>query len=217
MTRFRTALIGAGFISASHIEGLRAAVPDAKITAIVDRNLELAQTRAAQWGIPNVFADIEELIAAGVADVAHVLAPPDAHEAIARRLLEAGLHVFLEKPMTTTVGDCEGLTALAAEKSLVLGVNQNFVYHPAYRAARRILLDQRRLGPIRSLHVVFNVPLRQLGARQFQPLDVPPAGQYPAGAGGASAFADRRSAGCSVRGQWRAGQTAATLSRTIVP
>ena len=167
MTRFRTALIGAGFISASHIEGLRAAVPDAKITAIVDRNLELAETRAAQWGISHVFADIEALIAAGVADVAHVLAPPDAHEAIARRLLEAGLHVFLEKPMATSVADCEGLTALAAEKSLVLGVNQNFVFHPAYRAARRILLEQRRLGPIRSLHVIFNVPLRQLGARQF--------------------------------------------------
>lgn len=167
MTRFRTALIGAGFISTTHIEALKVAVPETELVAIVDRNLGLAKSRAAQWGIPNVYGDIEELIAAGTADVAHVLAPPDLHAPIARRLLEAGLHVLLEKPMATSVADCEALTALAAEKGVVLGINQNFVYHPSYRAARRILLDERRLGPIRSLHVTFNVPLRQLGARQF--------------------------------------------------
>jgi predicted dehydrogenase/nucleoside-diphosphate-sugar epimerase len=167
MTSFRTALIGAGFISTTHIEALKAAVAETEIVAIVDRNLALAQSRAAQWGIPNIYGDIEELIAAKVADVAHVLAPPDLHAPIATRLLEAGLHVLLEKPMATSVADCEALTALAAEKGLVLGINQNFVFHPAYRAAKRVLLEQRRLGPIRSLHVTFNVPLRQLGARQF--------------------------------------------------
>jgi nucleoside-diphosphate-sugar epimerase len=167
MTRFRTALIGAGFISTSHIEGLRAAVPEAEIVAIVDRNRGLAEARARQWAIPGIHGDIEELIAAGNVDVAHVLAPPDAHAAVATRLLEAGINVFLEKPMATNVSDCAALTALAAGKNLVLGINQNFVFHPAYRAARRILLDERRLGPIRSIHVNFNVPLRQLGARQF--------------------------------------------------
>ena len=70
--------------------------------------------------------------------------------------------------MATSVADCEALTALAVDKGVVLGINQNFVFHPAYRAARRILLDQREsLKPIRSLHVNFIVPLRQLGARQF--------------------------------------------------
>src|ERR1019366_3338482 len=141
MTGYRTALIGAGFISTTHIEALKAAVPEAEIVAIIDRNLALAKSRAEQWGIPNVYGDIEELIAAGVADVAHVLAPPDLHASIAQRLLEAGMHVLLEKPMSTSVADCEALTALAADKKLVLGVNQIFVYHPAYRAARRILLD----------------------------------------------------------------------------
>ena len=69
MTRYRTALIGAGFISATHIEAVKTAVPEAELVAIVDRNLALAKSRAAQWGIPNVYGDIEELIAAGVADV----------------------------------------------------------------------------------------------------------------------------------------------------
>ena len=65
-----------------------------------------------------------------------MLAPPDLHAPIATRLLEAALHVLLEKPMATSVADCEALTALAAEKGLVLGINQNFVFHPAYRAAK---------------------------------------------------------------------------------
>lgn len=167
MSRFRTALIGAGFISSSHIEALRAAIPDAEITAIVDRNQALAEAQARRWGIPRTFGDIEALIEAGIADVAHVMVPPDAHAPVTRRLLEAGLDVFLEKPMATSVADCEALAALATEKGRVLGINQNFVFHPTYRAARRILLDERRLGPIRSLHVTFNVPLRQLSAGQF--------------------------------------------------
>ncbi len=167
MARFRTALIGAGFISTSHIEGLKAAVPDAEIVAIVDRNLALAETRARTWGIPHTYSSIEALIAADLADVAHVLAPPDAHAAVTTTLLEAGMHVFLEKPMATTAADCDALTALAQSKNVVLGINQNFVFHPTYRAARKILLADRTLGPIRSLHVTFNVPLRQLGARQF--------------------------------------------------
>jgi predicted dehydrogenase/nucleoside-diphosphate-sugar epimerase len=167
MTRFRTALIGAGFISGSHVESLRTAAPEAEIAAIVDRNRTLAEARANQWGISNVFDDIEDLIAAGVADVAHVLAPPDAHAPVGGRLIEAGFHVLLEKPMATSVADCETLTGAADARKVVLGINQNFVFHPTYRAARRILLDERRLGPIRSLHVTFNVPLRQLGQRQF--------------------------------------------------
>lgn len=167
MTRYRTALIGAGFISTSHLEALKAAVPQAEVVAIVDRNRTLAETRARQWGIAGIHGDIEDLIEAGNADVAHVLAPPDAHAAIGSRLLQAGLHVFLEKPMATSLADCNALTALAAEKGRLLGINQNFVYHPAYRRARRILLEERRLGPIRSLHVNFNVPLRQLAARQL--------------------------------------------------
>jgi predicted dehydrogenase/nucleoside-diphosphate-sugar epimerase len=167
MTRTRTALIGAGFISASHIEGLKAAAPEVEIAAIVDRNRALAEGKAKQFAIPGVYGDIEEMIAAGGIDVAHVLAPPDAHAAVAGRLLAAGIDVFLEKPMATSVADCEALIASAAGLGRVLGVNQNFVFHPTYRAARRILIDQRRLGPIRSLHVTFSVPLRQLGARQF--------------------------------------------------
>jgi predicted dehydrogenase/nucleoside-diphosphate-sugar epimerase len=167
MTRFRTALIGAGFISGSHVEGLKASGAAADIVAIVDRNRTLAESRAKSWGVANVYSDIDALIAAGVADVAHVLVPPDAHAAITTSLLGARMNVFLEKPMATSVADCEALTALAAEKGAVLGINQNFVFHPTYRAARRILLDDRRLGPIRSMHVNFNVPLRQLGARQF--------------------------------------------------
>jgi predicted dehydrogenase/nucleoside-diphosphate-sugar epimerase len=163
----RTALIGAGFISASHIEGLKAAAAGAEIVAIVDRNRALAEGKAKQFGIPAVYGDIEEMIAAGGVDVAHVLAPPDAHAAVAGRLLAAGVDVFLEKPMATSVADCEALIASADEFKRVLGINQNFVFHPTYRAARRVLLDQRRLGPIRSLHVTFSVPLRQLGARQF--------------------------------------------------
>jgi predicted dehydrogenase/nucleoside-diphosphate-sugar epimerase len=177
MTAYRTALVGAGFISSSHIEALRSGVPNAKITAIVDRNLALAESQARQWNIPQAFSSVDALIDAKVADVAHVAVPPDAHAPVARQLLGGGLNVFLEKPMATSSADADGLTALAERQGLVLGINQNFVFHPTYQKAKRILA-QGRLGPIRAMHTIVNVPLRQLSARQFghwmfaQPLNI---------------------------------------------
>jgi nucleoside-diphosphate-sugar epimerase/predicted dehydrogenase len=68
--------------------------------------------------------------------------------------------------MATSVEECDALMAAAAAGGAALQVNHNFVFHPAHLAAKRRLADGR-IGTIRHVIVHFNLPLRQLAARQL--------------------------------------------------
>ena len=91
---------------------------------------------------------------------------PDAHAAAALPFLEAGIPTLIEKPLAADRAECETLQAAASKSKIVLGVNQNFVHHPAFVRLRRVLAE-RQLGGLRFVSCLYNVPLRQMNARQF--------------------------------------------------
>jgi nucleoside-diphosphate-sugar epimerase/predicted dehydrogenase len=157
----RVCLVGAGVIARVHAEALRGHA----IAVVVDPN-EAAATRLARPHKAAVYRSVAEAIAAGGFERAHVLVPPPLHAATALPLLEAGISVLLEKPLAASAADCTALLAAAARGGATLGVNQNFIRHPAF-ARLRALVDSRACGPLRFLSVLYNVPLRQLAARQF--------------------------------------------------
>jgi nucleoside-diphosphate-sugar epimerase/predicted dehydrogenase len=90
----------------------------------------------------------------------HVLLPPDQHFESARTALEAGVNVFLEKPMCDRAADCEALVRLAAERGLRLGVGHNFLFAEPYEQLRR---DLRAgvLGRIDNVRITWHKPLPQ--------------------------------------------------------
>ena len=161
----RVALIGAGYISRVHAEALQD-TPGVALAAIVDPDIGAAERLARAYRVPRHFASIAEALAADAFDAAHVLVPPDLHAAVGQELLAAGKPVLLEKPLASTGAECAALIAAAASPGATLGVNQNFVYHPAFVALRETLAA-RRLGKPRFVGCLYNVPLRQLVARQF--------------------------------------------------
>jgi predicted dehydrogenase/nucleoside-diphosphate-sugar epimerase len=160
----RVCLVGAGFISDAHAEAV-AALPNIRLEAVIDQNLRSAERLARKWAIPNVFGSIEDAIAADGFESAHVLVPPDIHARAALPLIQAGKAVLLEKPFATSSTECD--TLLADKKALPrLGVNQNFIFHPAFARLRNIV-DSRALGKPNFVTCIYNVPLRQLAAGQF--------------------------------------------------
>ena len=161
----RIGLVGAGYISQVHGEAL-AVTPGCRITAIVDPNHAAAAARAKSLRVDSVFASVDEALQANAFDRAHVLVPPDLHAAATQPLLEAGKPVLLEKPLAVSRAQCDALLATAAASGAALGVNQNFVYHPAF-VRLRALLDARTLGRPGFVDCLYNVPLRQMAARQF--------------------------------------------------
>ena len=80
-------------------------------------------------------------------------------------LLRAKKAVLIEKPLSTSAESSNELVA-AAGQTAPLGVNQNFVFHPAFSRLREAV-EKRLLGKPRFIDVVYHAPLRQLAARQF--------------------------------------------------
>ncbi len=100
-----------------------------------------------------------------------VAVPTESHAAVAQRLLESGIHVLVEKPLTRTVAEADALIATAARTGMVLAVGHSERFNPAVVAARPHVKDPRfieihRLGtfPERSLDidVVFDLMIHDL-------------------------------------------------------
>ena len=156
-------LVGAGVISQSHAEALRSL--GRRIVAVVDPDTAAAQRLAQVTGAAS-YPSVQAAQAAGGFDRAHVLVPPPAHAEAALPLLEAGIHVLAEKPFATSSAECGTLLEAAFRSGARLGVNQNFVYHPAFVRLRRAV-EAGALGRPRFVSCLYNVALRQLQARQF--------------------------------------------------
>jgi predicted dehydrogenase/nucleoside-diphosphate-sugar epimerase len=161
----KVGIVGAGYISLFHLEALQR-LPNIKLTAVCDANAQRATSLAQKWGIPHVFTTIDDLIASASCDVAHVLVPPDLHRQVAEPLLRAGLHVMVEKPLAVSSADCEALRQAAEENEVKLGINHNSTYRPSFLQLKEIIRSHQ-VGHLHHVICHLNVPLRQLGAKQF--------------------------------------------------
>jgi predicted dehydrogenase len=140
-------------------------MPGVEIAAVVDPDRTRAKALADRWHIPRTFGSVEELLSEGCSDVAHVLVPPHLHVATAAPLIEAGIHALVEKPMATSPEDAKVLLEKAAIGGAVLGVNQNYLFDPAFRRVKARIPGSS--GTLRHLQLWLNLPLRQLAAGQF--------------------------------------------------
>jgi predicted dehydrogenase len=163
----RVGVIGVGHLGRHHARIL-AALPDAKLVAVVDTNRERAREVAAANGGDAMF-DAREL--GGRVDAVTVAVPTDQHAAIAGPFLDAGVPVLVEKPLARSLAEADAMIASAARTGAVLAVGQTERFNPAVDAARPLLTDPRfvevhRLGtfPERSLDidVVFDLMIHDL-------------------------------------------------------
>lgn len=161
----RVGLVGAGYIASAHLDALRT-IPRVAVTAVIDPARAAAARLAAAAGGATAYGSVDEALAADAFDVAHVLVPPNRHLEVALALIQRGKPVLVEKPLGTSAAECETLIRAAEGAGLAIGVNQNFLHHPAFVALRR-LVEAGRIGKPSHVHCLYNVPLRQLAARQY--------------------------------------------------
>ncbi|MGQ0442754.1 MAG: Gfo/Idh/MocA family protein, partial [Methylophilaceae bacterium] len=163
--RYKVGLLGAGFIVDAHAKALKV-LDNVEIVAVCDRSREKAEQAASSYGIANIFTSLDEMLKLKL-DAVHVLLPPDLHIELTQQILEAGVSVFIEKPMGLDSVQCQMLVDLAAKKSLKLGVNHNFLFLPAYEKLRSEVKD----GTIGNLDQVTINWLYALGLIQFGPFN----------------------------------------------
>lgn len=97
--------------------------------------VEVAPGAAAAWPFP-VFGSLEELLARARPDIVAIATPPSSHFAIARAALEAGCHVFCEKPFMETLEEADAIVALAARAGRLVAVNNEFRFMRSHLAAK---------------------------------------------------------------------------------
>ena len=156
-TRRRVAFAGTGYIADWHAQCLKQ-VANAELVAVCDRVLPKAEALARKYGVAKTYASLEEMLAQEALDAVHVLLPPDRHFEAARTILEAGVDVFMEKPMCDRAADCESLVRMAAAQKLRLGVGHNFLFSVPYEQLRRDIRSGV-LGQIDHLTITWHRPL----------------------------------------------------------
>lgn len=156
----RVLVVGLGQMGLSHALAY-AKLPEFELVGLVNRS---------EVGLPDALAhlpvehDFNAALTRLKPDMVAVATYSDSHAALAIRAMEAGAHVFLEKPMATTVADCEAVARAALRTGRKLMIGHILRHHPTWvaliEAARamhgpyvfRLNLNQRSNGPAWEIH-----------------------------------------------------------------
>lgn len=105
------------------------------------------------------YSSYEALLADGSVDAVYVPLPPALHYEWGKRVLEAGKHLFMEKPFTTSLSETEKLLELAEKRGLAVHENYMFLYHSQLAKVKELIADGT-LGDIRLYRMAFGFPKR---------------------------------------------------------
>jgi len=127
--KFRVGLVGAGYVSEFHVRALQR-LPEVSLTGITDLLEERARAVAARFGL-TAYASLDAMAAAGL-DVVHVLTPPASHTTVAVDALRRGCHVLIEKPLATTLEECDRLAIESARHGRQVCVSHSMLTDPTF-------------------------------------------------------------------------------------
>jgi predicted dehydrogenase len=130
----RIGLVGAGAISAQHVEAIEA-LPSTRLAAVASASETRARALGEDHGVPWT-TRLEELLARSDIDAVTICSPSGLHPAQALDALRAGKHVLIEKPVALTVAEADEVILEARERGLVAAVISQRRFEPAVRALR---------------------------------------------------------------------------------
>ncbi|MEU8185308.1 Gfo/Idh/MocA family oxidoreductase [Micromonospora sp. NPDC049044] len=139
MQECRVGLIGAGGVAQRHARVL-AGFDDVELVGVTDVAPEAASALAAQHG-GQACADVAELLASGL-DAVYVCVPPFAHGPAEEAVIEAGLPMFVEKPVSAELNTAERIADLVARSGLRTAVGHHWRYSTVLDEVRDLLADR---------------------------------------------------------------------------
>ena len=133
----KAAIVGCGKIADAHAQQIRR-IPGAEVVAVCDREELMARQLQDRFDVKRAFSDLGDLLRECKPDVVHVTTPPQGHFEIARQCLEAGCHVYVEKPFTLYAWEAEKLVALANERGLCITAGHDEQFSHAMQRMRAL-------------------------------------------------------------------------------
>ena len=142
----RVGVVGLGYWGPNLLRNL-SDLGTAEVVGICDASISRLDRTGARYPGVATMTDYHALLADDLVEAVVLATPVNTHYSLVKSALEAGKHVFVEKPMASSVRDAETLVAMAEERSLVVMPGHTFLYSPAVNLIREEI-DKGTLGTI---------------------------------------------------------------------
>ena len=156
MDRLRIGVIGLGWFGEIHCDTI-VGIPNLELAALCTRTPDRLAELAQKFNVGKTYRDYREMIADPEIDAVSIVTMWDQHTEPAIAALDAGKHVFLEKPMASTVADCQKIIAAAKRSKGILQIGHICRFNPRYRMAKQAI-DAGRIGKIVAMSSRRNIP-----------------------------------------------------------
>ncbi len=134
-------MVGVGAISGIYLNNLTKVFKEVELIALCDLVREKAQKAAGEYNIPKIYDTMEELFADKEIDIVLNLTRPYEHFEVSKKALEAGKHVYSEKPLAATLPEGLELVRLAKENNLLLGGAPDTFLGAGIQTCRKLIDD----------------------------------------------------------------------------
>src|SRR5690625_1054074 len=140
MKKVKIGFIGCGNISEVYLKNCTQTFGILDVVAVADVIPEMAEKRAKEFGIPHVYT-VKELLSDPEIQIVVNLTSPTVHTEVNLKILEAGKHVYTEKPFALSLEDADQVLSLAKEKGLRVGGAPDTFLGAQLQTAKKIIDD----------------------------------------------------------------------------
>jgi predicted dehydrogenase len=155
----RVGVVGTGLIATlKHLPAWKRAEKLAHVSAICDLDLARAREVAAKFGIPATYTSTTEMYAKERLNLIDVCTPPKTHTPLAIEALKNGAHVLLEKPMATSVAECDEIIAAANKANRFVSVAHSDLFYPSFMKAQQ-MVESGAIGKFRGMRILLSTPI----------------------------------------------------------
>lgn len=150
MPELNVAIIGCGHVASDHVEAWHR-IPQARMLAVCDVDIERARQFSHRWDIPNTYCDLEDLLKKEKISVVDICTPPQTHQTLGTQAMNAGQHVLFEKPLAMTVKEAYNIMH-QKPSSVKAGVVYNWLFEPPILKLTSIA-EKGRVGQIVNVRI----------------------------------------------------------------
>jgi len=158
MSQLKAAIIGSGLIAKlKHIPAFRRHRDKVHLAALCDVNIEAARQAASGAGIPTAYADVAEMLAKEKPDIVDICTPPKTHASLAIQAARSKCNVLIEKPMATSVEDCDAIIAAASANNVKVCLGHSDLFYYPFIEARK-MVREGAIGEFRGMRIFLSTP-----------------------------------------------------------
>jgi predicted dehydrogenase len=162
----KVAVAGTGLIATrKHLPAWKRVSGQAEVVALCDINQEQAAKIAGQFGIPKSYTDVGEMLEKERPDVVDICTPPRTHAPLSIQCLEGQAHVLIEKPMATSLEECDAIIATAEANDRRICMAHSDLFYPSVLKARQ-MIEAGRIGAFRGMHIFLSTPTDYITSKE---------------------------------------------------